>query len=230
MPSALRELIYLTPEQREILASYMPAEARWHHLPNPAGPKPAMRVAAEENEQFLFVGRLSPEKGGSLAARAAKQAGVKVAFAGAGECEAEILAANPDAKMLGWLSPDDVAKEMRKSRALIFPSLWYETYGLVVADAIRAGLPVLVSRESVAASLVEHGRSGEHVSAGDVRQWGEAMKRLSSDEMVSRFSKAAFDSGSRLPDVDECTDRLINIYQMVLERQASPSMLQWSAQ
>lgn len=218
MPSDLRELIYLAPEQRQILESYMPAEARWHYLPNPVGPRPSNRIPAERNDTFLFVGRLSPEKGGLVAAEAAREAGVRIAFAGDGEQREEIVRTNPDARMLGWISQERVDAEMRHARALLFPSLWYETYGLAVADAVRAGLPVLVSRSSVAASLVGNGLAGEHIPAGDVQSWGRAMGRMASNELVRSYSEWAFDFGRKFSDHATSTARLIDIYGLALAR------------
>ena len=217
MPSGLRELIYLAPEQLDIMRPYAPPEARWHFLPNPAGPQPERRIRAEENETFLFVGRLSPEKGAVVAAMAAARAQVPIAFCGDGEERAAVLRANPDAQMLGWLPQDQLGEWMHKARCLVFPSLWYETYGLVVADALRVGLPVLVARSSVAASLLEDGISGDLI-AGDVQSWADAMCRLKSDVLTRRYSDAAFRRGHGLPDQSDYTTRLIDIYASAIAR------------
>jgi len=218
MPSGLRELIYLAPEQRDIMRPYVSPEARWPYPPNPPGVQPPQRVAAENNRTFLFVGRLSPEKGGSVVARAAAIAGVPIAFCGEGEEREAILRANPDAQMLGWLTQEDLTERMRNARCLVFPSLWYETYGLVVADALRLGLPVLASSSSVAASLVEQGRSGDLVPAGDVDAWAAAMRRLQSSALAAAYSDRAFETGRRLPGQSEYTARLIDIYRSAIER------------
>lgn len=218
MPSGLRELIYLTPEQRKILGPSMPVQARWHYLPNPAGPRPDRRVEAENSPTFLFVGRLSPEKGAVVAARAARIAGVPISFCGDGEERDAVLAANPDARMLGWLSEEELNRQMRNARCLLFPSLWYETYGLVVADALRIGLPTIVSKSSVAASMVTAGNSGELVAAGDVEAWATAMRRLQSDPVVQTFSENAFRYGKRLPGYGEHIDQLIGIYTSAVAR------------
>jgi glycosyltransferase involved in cell wall biosynthesis len=218
MPSGLRELIYLAPEQLEIMRPYMPAEARWHFLPNPAGPRPPQRILAEENETFLFVGRLSPEKGGAVVARAAAIAGVPIAFCGDGEERDAILRANPNARMLGWLTQDELSEQMRRARCVVFPSLWYETYGLVVADAIRVGLPVLVSKSSVAASLIEHGRSGELIPTGDVSAWADGMRRMQSTDATRAYSIGAFEGGKRLPGQADYTSKLIDIYRSAVAR------------
>lgn len=218
MPSHLREIIYLAPEQRAIMSSYISPEARWHHLPNPVGPSPDSRIAAEQNDLFLFVGRLSPEKGAEVAAAAARLAGAKIAFCGEGESRDVVVRANPEAVMAGWVTPDEVAGWMQRARCIVFPSLWYECYPLVVADARRAGLPVIVSDSSVAASLVSDGVDGLHVPAGNVQAWAEAMRKLGSDELVRGFSERAFDAGGTLTSEDEYTDRLLGIYRRALSR------------
>jgi glycosyltransferase involved in cell wall biosynthesis len=219
LPSGLRDIIYLAPEQRAIMAPHMSSEARWHYLPNAVGPRPPERVPAEHNETFLFIGRLSPEKGAEVAARAARLAGVPIAFCGDGECEDAVRQANPDALMLGWLDADELRRWMGKARGLVFPSLWYECYPLVVADALRVGLPVIVSKSSVAASSISDGVDGLHCAGGDVTAWAEAMARLKTDDLVRDLSTAAFEAGGRLRGYDEYTSSLIDIYEEVLARE-----------
>lgn len=218
MPSGLREFIYLAPEQRDILRRYIAPEARWHFLPNPVAPQPDSRVRAEANSTFLFVGRLSQEKGAELAARAAHIAGVPIAFCGDGEEREAVLRANPGAEMLGWVSLEDVKSQLERARCLVFPSLWYECYPLVVADAVRAGLPVLVADSSLAVSLVPDGVGGRHVPAGNVQAWAQAMVALGSEKVVRDYSEGAFAAGRKLLDEDEYTSRLVDIYARVLWR------------
>ena len=218
MPQELREIIYLAPEQIDIVGLYTSDEARWHYLPNPVGVTPESRIAAEHNDIFLFVGRLSPEKGAPVAAAAARQAGCKIVFCGDGEERDAILRANPDAIITGWVGEDQVAGWMRRARALLFPSLWYECYPLVVADALRAGLPVLTSANSVARSSIKHGVDGLHIPAGDVAAWSAAMVTLGSDALVRRYSEAAFAAGRELLDEADYISRLISIYDLVLLR------------
>jgi glycosyltransferase involved in cell wall biosynthesis len=218
MPKGLREFIYLAPEQREIMRPYVHDDARWHYLPNPVGPQPDQRVLAEQNQTFLFIGRLSPEKGALVAAQAAKLAGVPIAFCGDGQERDAVIRANPEAQMLGWLEADALKRCLGRARCLVFPSLWYECYPLVVAEALRAGVPVLVADTSLAASSVENGVNGWHVPTGDVSAWGEAMLRMGSDEVAREYSEAAFTAGRQLLNSDEYVDRLIDIYATALCR------------
>lgn len=218
MPGGLREIIYLAPEQRSIMAPYMPAEARWHLLPNPAGPRQTQRVAAEDNDNFLFIGRLSSEKGAEIAARAASLAGVPIEFCGEGECRDAVLRANPNAKMLGWLDADALSERMRRARCLVFPSLWYECYPLVVSDALRAGVPVLASDSSLGAAIFPDGVAGRHVRTGDVQAWAEGMTTLRSDALVRSYSEGALRVGDQLPGRQEYVAGLVEIYRAALSR------------
>jgi glycosyltransferase involved in cell wall biosynthesis len=221
MPSGLREVIYLAPKQRTVMEPYFPAEARWHLLPNPAGPQPRERIRAESNDLFLFVGRLSPEKGAHIAAAAAKLAGVRIAFCGEGEARDVVVGANPDAEMLGWVDDHELARWMARARCIVFPSLWYECNPLVVVDALRAGLPILISDSCVAASSIADTVSGLHVRVGDVQAWAEAMTRLSSNGLVESYSRAAFGAGQQLYGSDEWIAQLIGIYKAALARKHS---------
>ncbi len=123
-----------------------------------------------------------------MAARAARIAGVPIAFCGDGPSRELVRQANPDAAMPGWVGSEDLSSWLRRARCIVFPSLWYECYPLVVADALALGLPIIVSRSCVAASMIEHGVSGLHAGTGDVEAWAEAMNSLRSDERVERMS------------------------------------------
>ena len=175
---------------------------------------------------FLFIGRLSPEKGGEVAARAARVAGVPIAFCGDGECRDAVSRANPDALMLGWLQEEELRSWMRRARCVLFPSLWYECYPLVVVDALRLGLPVVVSKECVAASSITAGVNGLHAPAGDVQAWADAISLLRSDDLVRAMSEAAFEAGDKLLCERDYTSRLIEIYEKALSRKhaTTPSL------
>lgn len=213
MPRALRDLIYLTETQLAAVKPYLPPNARLHHLPNPVEKNAADRVHAEQNDLFLFVGRLSPEKGAEVAAYAARMAGVKIAFAGEGECRDRVAAANPDARMLGWLKPEELAAWIAKSRCLVFPSLWYECLPLSVIEAMQRGLPVLVSDRSAAAELVRHDVDGLHVSTGDTNAWARAMRRIAGNEETGRFSRSSHEAAKSFLDPESYAAQLVRIYE-----------------
>jgi glycosyltransferase involved in cell wall biosynthesis len=212
MPRKLRDVIFLTQTQLRAIQPYLSPRARLHHLPNAVRPTPGERIRAEENNLYLFIGRLSPEKGAEVAARAAARAGVEIAFAGDGECKDSIIRDNPDARMLGWLKIEDLAAWVERARCLVFPSLWYEGYPMSVVEAMQRGIPVLVSDCTSAIELVRHDVDGLHVRAGDVGGWASAIQLLNDRERLQRYSRSSFDRAKSFLDVEGYRTRLLSIY------------------
>ncbi len=168
LPRGLRDIGYISQTQLAAMRPYLPKEARLHHILNPVDFAPdAPRVRAEDNEVFLFIGRLMPEKGALDFAIAAKQAGVRAVFLGAGPEEERIRSANPEAELLGWVSPEEVAGWLQKARALVFPSLWYEGYPLVTCEALAQGVPCIAGHWSAASEMIISGSNGLIYDAPD---------------------------------------------------------------
>ncbi|MCB9883275.1 MAG: glycosyltransferase [Planctomycetes bacterium] len=72
-----------------------------------------------------------------------------------------------------------LARRMRSCDLAVFPSLCYESYGLVVDEALSLGLPVLVSDRGALAEVA--GPAGIAVRSGDAEAWARMLRRLSVD-------------------------------------------------
>lgn len=116
--------------------------------------------AALPRKGFLFVGRLSVEKGvQTLASAAALLPGASLRVAGDGP-EAALLDGVSGITRLGSLPSEAVRQEMNRAMALMVPSICYETFGLVIIEAFASGLPVIASRIGALADLVRDGETG----------------------------------------------------------------------
>ncbi len=58
------------------------------------------------------------------------------------------------------------------------PSLWVETYGIVTAQALQIGMPVIGSRMGGTAELVRDEETGLLVAPGNTAQWQAAFRRI----------------------------------------------------
>ncbi|MDQ3704976.1 MAG: glycosyltransferase, partial [Chloroflexota bacterium] len=101
-------------------------------------------------DEFLFVGRLVPEKGVSTLIAAAHKfpTDLSLHIAGDGplmQFVQEAGAAVSNLVCLGRLDSDAVAAKMSSSVALIFPSEWYEGFPMTIVEAYSRGLPVIAS-------------------------------------------------------------------------------------
>jgi glycosyltransferase involved in cell wall biosynthesis len=138
--------------------------------------------AGPGGEDFLFVGRLAPEKGIATLLRAAEMANIsgRIKIVGDGPLQAEVVAAagrNPRIEYLGRRPQSEVLDLMARSRCVIFPSEWYETFGRVAAEAYSRGTPVIAARIGAVAEIVEDGRTGFQYKPGDARELADAMER-----------------------------------------------------
>jgi glycosyltransferase involved in cell wall biosynthesis len=120
----------------------------------------------------LFVGRLSPEKGISTLLAAWQILGeqIPLKIVGDGPLADEVATAGSEIPGVEWLGrqpQEQVQKLMQNAKILVFPSVWYETFGMVVIEAYAVGLPVIASNLGSLSSLIDSGRTGFHFRPGD---------------------------------------------------------------
>ncbi|MEA2695649.1 MAG: hypothetical protein QOJ16_5036 [Acidobacteriota bacterium] len=131
--------------------------------------------------RFLFSGATIRRKGFDLLLAAfdrvrAEEPGVELRIVGPRGDSFGLLGerAIPNISVLGPVGQHELAEEFRRADCLVLPSR-NDSYGMVVAEALAAGLPVLVSEMVGAKTLVEPGRNGWIVPAGDVAALAERM-------------------------------------------------------
>ncbi|WDQ17493.1 glycosyltransferase family 4 protein [Rhodopirellula sp. P2] len=211
LPRALRDIVYISQTQLEVMRPYLPKAATLHHLANPIAIDPtAGRTKAEDNDVFLYVGRLSPEKGCVDFAKAARDAGVRAVFLGKGSQEDAIRQENPNAELLGWVNTDEVTHWMSQARALVFPSLWYEGQPLVSMEALSKGLPVIVANWNAAAEQIEHEKTG--LIYTEREKLTDVLKQLT-PAFAKELSINAYNNREAYGNsVKDHVDSLLNIY------------------
>ena len=103
----------------------------------------------------------------------------------------------------GRRSPEEVAAFYRAADVFVLPSLT-ETYGMVFAEALAAGLPCVGFRVGHLSDLVEDTVTGLLVESGDVPALTAALERLASDAALRRrMAEAARRVGAVLPSWDD---------------------------
>ncbi len=220
MAQAFSDYICISAHQGEIVAPFRPRGATVHRLSNPIDAVDLGPKSDPASGDFIFVGRLSPEKGAYLFAEAAARIGVTPVFIGDGPIADELAAKYPTARFLGWLAPEKVREAMRAARAMVFPSLWYEGQPLTVMEANAMGTPVIVSDICAGREEVVNETSGLWFKSGDVEALASAMTRMRDDAFVSRLSHAAHARYWRAPPTLEAhVDGLEAIYHSMLMRQ-----------
>lgn len=138
-------------------------------------------------EHLLYLGRLTVEKGVELLmaawdrVAAAGGLGVPLVIAGAGPLADRVsawAAARHDVRFVGRLDAARSRAAVAKSVAVVVPSRWLETFGLVVVEAMAAGVPAVVAGHGSLAELVSDGVTGLTHTPGDAGSLAEALGRV----------------------------------------------------
>lgn len=119
----------------------------------------------------LYVGRLSEEKGIRSLVKAWREVPrhIQLTVAGDGPLLGEMRELAPsNVRFLGKQDKSQVLSLMQGARLLVVPSICYEGFPVVVAEAFAAGLPVAASRLGALADIICNGETGLHFAPGDI--------------------------------------------------------------
>jgi len=162
-------------------------------LPNPVRPFLTERVTAETNREFIFIGRLEDGKGPDLACAAAEQAGARLRIIGDGPMRAELEARYPDVVFSGRRTFPEIGPLAAQARALLMPSRYPEPYGLVAAEALWSGIPVVAADTAFLSEDIVAAHAGLAVAPRDTTAFAAALTTLmNDDDLVRDMSHNAF--------------------------------------
>ncbi|OIO46317.1 glycosyl transferase [bacterium (Candidatus Gribaldobacteria) CG23_combo_of_CG06-09_8_20_14_all_37_87_8] len=134
-------------------------------------------------DYFVWVARVSPEKGIETAIKIAKKAGVKLLMAGQIQPQREKYFKekikphlNKNIRFLGELTLKELVDLYAGAKALLYPIDWEEPFGLVMTEAMACGTPVIAYNRGSVPEIVIHGKTGFVVK--DVREAIAAVKKI----------------------------------------------------
>jgi glycosyltransferase involved in cell wall biosynthesis len=142
---------------------------RWHVIHNGVEmAKYDFVSAAAADAPLVFLGRLEPVKGAHHAIAIARAAGRRLIIAGnqsagAGDYFATRIGPHLDGAGVTYAGPvDDGAKNrlLGSAAALLMPVEWEEPFGIVMAEALACGTPVIGFARGSVPEVVRHGETG----------------------------------------------------------------------
>ena len=121
-----------------------------------------------KGEDLLFLSRISPEKGPHLAIEVAKRTGRRLIMAGkvdrADRCFfEEVVRGLIDGEQIVFLGEADAVRKRelyRDAFCMLMPLTWEEPFGLVMAEAMACGTPVVALSRGSAPEVVVDGTTG----------------------------------------------------------------------
>jgi UDP-glucose:tetrahydrobiopterin glucosyltransferase len=156
----------------------------------------AYHLTPDRDGHLLFVGRIAPEKGAAIAIRVARALGRRLLLLGAiydqGYYDQEVAPLLGDGvEHRGAVPREEVYDEMGRAATLLLPIAWDEPFGLVAAEALMAGTPVVAYARGALPELIEDGRTGYLVPPNDEAAFIEAAQKATTLDRAACRNAAA---------------------------------------
>jgi glycosyltransferase involved in cell wall biosynthesis len=194
--------------QKHIEAGFDPA--RITVRPNFAWPTPRR---SGPGRHFLYLGRLSPEKGIPTLLRAWREFDAPLLVAGDGPDRSRLeRLAPPRVTFVGPVAAGTAADLLRDARALILPAESFEAAPRSIPEAFAAGVPVIATRRGGIPESVDDGTSGILIPPGDVASLRKAVEALMDDRRSVELGESAHRSWSERFAPAEALSSLERIY------------------
>jgi len=232
---AQRVIVTSEPTARTLRADFaVPAERITVAQPG-TDAAPRARGSGSETLQLLAVGSVVPRKAYDVLVHAlaplADHHRWHLTIAGPTDRSVEALAALQTAirdtqladriTLIGPVSQQRLAVLYAAADAFLMPSL-YEGYGMVLAEAMARGLPIVCTTGGAAADTVPDAAAIK-VPPGDAALFGAAVRRLLEDRALrQRLSDASWAAGQRLPRWEETARIVAGVIKELAPKERSP--------
>jgi glycosyltransferase involved in cell wall biosynthesis len=156
----------------------------------------------EPDDYFAFLGRFSPEKGAVEAIQAAREAGVRLIMAAKVdlvdsdyyEQRVKPLVDGDQIQYIGEVDHYGKNELLRKARGLLMPINWDEPFGLVMAESLASGCPVIANRRGSVPEVIQDDvgyitQSHEEIVSG-IREIGKISRRRCREYVCQHFERA----------------------------------------
>lgn len=155
-------------------------------------------IGLSDERYFVFLGRLSPEKGLSILLNAWKDLrDIPLKIIGEGPMREELSSFIQEHQMkhvelLGFMPHAEALELVKRATAQVVPSQWQEPFGLVAIEAFACAKAVVASKLGALSNIVEDGVNGLHFDAKDSASLAEKVKLLWEDpKTTERMGKNA---------------------------------------
>ena len=187
----------------------------WRMIPNGVPVEDyEFRAVVAPDAPLVFLGRVEEIKGPHLAIEAAARAGRQLIIAGnvpdahRGWFDAHV-APKIDGRMVRYVGPVDDAEKselLGNAIALLMPVLWEEPFGIVMAEAMACGAPVIGFRRGAVPEVVENGVTGFVVD--DLDEMVDAILRVGALDRAACRARV-----ERLYSGDAVTQGYLGLYE-----------------
>jgi glycosyltransferase involved in cell wall biosynthesis len=223
--------IALSEHSREKFVAAGLPEERIFVKPNFAEGPECVPASPSASGNVVFAGRLSPEKGARVLIEAWTSGSLgevgRLYIAGDGpeRGELERLAAGTQSiAFLGALGAGEVHNLLVSARVVAVPSVCFENFPRVIAEAFSCGRPVAGSALGAVGEIVRDGECGLTFPHGDSATLSRVLRRILTDgDLADRMGQRARAEFERKYSADRNYEFLTSIYASASHRYANPA-------
>jgi len=178
------------------------------------------RPSKQKGEYAVFVGRLSKEKGvGTLLQAWHELPDMPIKLIGDGPLLNKAISQSPKSvEVMGRKNHDETLDQMTNALFLVMPSECYETFGLVIVEAMACGVPVVASRLGAMAEIVDDGKTGLLFEPGNAKDLASKVRWLfEHPEKAEQMGKNARAEYEAKYTPERNYELLMDIYQQAIE-------------
>jgi glycosyltransferase involved in cell wall biosynthesis len=219
--------IFISGAQRDLLSTIgLPADRSF--VKHNFVPPPPQQAEIGREPLVAFVGRLDAAKGAPFLMQAWDAFGarrprstLRLVVAGGGELStavAQWAARRNTVTVAGHVPRPEVSAILARSRAVVVPSQWEETFGMVAVEAMAAGTAPIASAHGAFPELVTHGSDGALFPPTNVDGLVDILADVEDNpERWNRYGQRARQTYRSRFSAEVGVDRLVEIYRFAME-------------
>lgn len=170
---------------------------------------------------FLYVGRLSSEKGAHYLLEAMKElpSDIKLHIVGTGAEETKLKHYAEEnnltnVEFLGYKNREEIKDEYQNCIAVIVPSNWFEIFGMINIEAMINGKPVIGSNIGGIPEIIENNKTGLLFEPANVEQLKECiLKYWNKPELAIEHGKNGYKKALASYTEETYYKKLMNLYE-----------------
>ncbi len=147
------------------------------HIPNFLDRSCPEVTPSDEPPYYLYLGRLSHEKGIPTLIEAARRTGIRLKIVGSGPLYAELKQQESDCiRLLGFKSGQELTDLVGNAKAVVLPSEWYENGPYSAIEALQLSRPLIGARIGGIPELIRE--NGFLFDSGNTQDLCQAILRM----------------------------------------------------
>ncbi len=168
-----------------------------------------------KNDRFLYVGRISPEKGIVNVIDVFNELKLPLDIVGSGENAGDELS-REYVRYLGPRYGQELLDTIAQAKFVIQPSVWYENCPMVVIESFACGTPVIAPAHSGFLEMIKNEHTGFFVDFTDKNKLKTELPRLAKID-ISDMIENCLDVYRNRYSKEVALDKIISVYRELID-------------